>query len=97
MLFSYTLLLAMLTTFVAAVPFRSISPRSTESEYASSIYSSESEPIPAPNLPGKIRLLDAVAADYLTYDNFRGDAGWTRLPSPDGSVSRFLFFEKRLR
>ena len=86
MLFSYALLFAVLTTFVAAAPFHS--PESTMSEHS---------PEPGPELlpiDGKA-LLDATR--YLTYGTTHAcTPGWTRLPSTHPSVSTFLLFVKKI-
>jgi hypothetical protein len=88
MLFSYTLLFAMLTTFVAAAPFHS--PGSTASEHSPEP-EPEHEPLP---IDGKA-LLDAT--QYLTHGaTYAYTPGWTRLPSTHPSVSRFLLFVKKI-
>ena len=80
MLFSYALLFAMLTTFMAAA-------RTSRSKKFSK---PEPEPNPVPALPATGTAL-LNAADYLTYgSHYAYDPGWVRSPSLRDTVSRFL-------
>ena len=89
MLFSYTLLFSMLTTFVAAAPASLHSP----AEHTPTPDLSEDQP---PELHAPTKLLEA--AKYLNYDSRPlFEVGWTRIPSASESVSRFLLFVERLR